>query len=736
MLQIGVMAIISNEIYKKTIALFFSPQVAGQETQKKQIDFALEIHTGSNGRKEMLLRLTDKSDPFFLHQLILNEEDFADLKSQQGILVDYSSFPPKLTELFELCLAESHSEAPKFLLKFQQSCLSDGKATLSIVEATQFRHLVHLSLVLSLANDCEVKKYLATCLSKLQQERATTESSLRTTIRDLEARLSQCQTSLENTCHELSVLRADLDSRVSQMEAKFSQQMASAQEKHLKEKSQLQNEVEARRIERESFFQTSLGQFEDRVKSLEGENKELVEKKYKNEASIRDLKSKLEVCDCELQRFKSEISNIRNENTALSNECHEKEKAVHNLKTKIAVLEQDVKSKSLIIQRSQEQVEMANQQRVKSDDNTELLKNKVSELEQNLKHASDDNSKANDIIRKLQEDLRLSYGKLKLKNSVTIQQEKLVSEKTGQLEKTEAQLKVTEAELHSCHDQVAKLREDLKNANSKLEENQKILDSNEKIIQYLNKQITDSQLSHRSSQMNFGNSSNVISKFGANNVQNTSRGGGLQAASPTNIQSPNHYQWNSTHHTYNSAYPGVGNNSTNYQDNYQKTYHNGGTPLATFSASPGTSPRDRFPASGAPNVANGEGAGESLPSKYLKSSNVINLPKSSTASESCRGVGDKDLMNGLGLPPRRSSASDDSRAPVMGHVNAANDLAQKQQLAQTQMKIHNMSIASTAHSTSSKANGSVAAGVSASHKTPVMSAYFMPPHAQSNTYKK
>ena len=709
------MAIISNEIYKKTIALFFSPQVAGQETQKKQIDFALEIHTGSNGRKEMLLRLTDKTDPFFLHQLILNEEDFADLKSQQGILVDYSSFPPKLTELFELCLAESHSDSPKFLLKFQQSCLSDGKATLSIVEATQFRHLVHLSLVLSLANDCEVKKYLATCLSKLQQERATTESNLRTTIRDLEGRLSQCQTSLENTCHELSVLRADLDSRVSQMEAKFSQEMAFAQERHLKEKSQLQNEAEARRIERESFFQTSLGQFEDRVKNLECENKDLVDKKYKNEAAIRDLKSKLEVCDSELQRFKSEINTVRSENAAFANESHDKEKAIHNLKTKIAVLEQDVKSKNLIIQRSQEQVDMANQQRVKSDDNTELLKSKVAELEQNLKHASEDNSKANDIIRKLQEDLRLSYGKLKLKNSVTIQQEKLVGEKTSQLEKAEAQLKVFQGELNTSHEQNGKLKEDLKNATSKLDENQKILDSNEKIIQYLNKQITDSQLTQRSGNLNFGNSTNVVAKFGAgnstaNSVQNIT--GGHQVASPTNGPSPNHYQWNSTHHTYNSGYPGAtNNNSTNYHD-----YHPNGTPFSRTTGSPGNSPRERFPS--APGVSNG---GESLPAKYLKSSNVVNLPK--PGNESSRGAGDKDIMSGA-LPPRRTSASED-RGGMYSHVSASNDISQKHQLAQTQMKIHNMSIASTAHSTSSKANGGT-------QRTPVMSAYFMPSHAQAN----
>lgn len=35
------------------------------------------------------------------------------LKSQQGLLVDFSSFPQKFIDLLELCIAETGKEDPK-----------------------------------------------------------------------------------------------------------------------------------------------------------------------------------------------------------------------------------------------------------------------------------------------------------------------------------------------------------------------------------------------------------------------------------------------------------------------------------------------------------------------------------------------------------------------------------------------------------------------------------------------
>ena len=92
--------------------------------------------------KELIVRLTNESDPFFLYTLSLSEEDFqrcihdllidtnschsmilpppflpplSSLKVQQGLLVDFSDFPKKLIDLLELCLSENNKDSPKYV---------------------------------------------------------------------------------------------------------------------------------------------------------------------------------------------------------------------------------------------------------------------------------------------------------------------------------------------------------------------------------------------------------------------------------------------------------------------------------------------------------------------------------------------------------------------------------------------------------------------------------------------
>ena len=56
------------------------------------------------------------------------------------------------------------------------------------------------------------------------------------------------------------------------------------------------------------------------------------------------------------------------------------------------------------------------------------------------RHSCETLLQANEIIKKLQGDLKTLMGKLKLKNTVTIQQEKLLAEKEEKLQKEQKEL--------------------------------------------------------------------------------------------------------------------------------------------------------------------------------------------------------------------------------------------------------------------------------------------------------
>jgi hypothetical protein len=55
----------------------------------------------------MCVEVTDEAvggDPTFLHSLSVGEHDFADLKADQAILVDFSAFPELFIDLLKQCV--------------------------------------------------------------------------------------------------------------------------------------------------------------------------------------------------------------------------------------------------------------------------------------------------------------------------------------------------------------------------------------------------------------------------------------------------------------------------------------------------------------------------------------------------------------------------------------------------------------------------------------------------------
>jgi spindle assembly abnormal protein 6 len=63
--------------------------------------------------KVLSVQLTEDTDLFFLYTLEMSEEEFYQLKQEQGLLVDFSSFPMKFIELLNMCIACEKEIHPK-----------------------------------------------------------------------------------------------------------------------------------------------------------------------------------------------------------------------------------------------------------------------------------------------------------------------------------------------------------------------------------------------------------------------------------------------------------------------------------------------------------------------------------------------------------------------------------------------------------------------------------------------
>eukprot|EP00983_Pelagomonas_calceolata_P119132 1160573-Pelagomonas_calceolata.AAC.2 len=101
------------------------------------------------------IHISSESDLFFLHSLEVSEEDFQSLKNEQGILVDFASFPGKVITLLDRCINSLPTDAPRF-----QAVLTarGSESVFRIMETNDFKQLPHITLAFRPGNDAAVKQ--------------------------------------------------------------------------------------------------------------------------------------------------------------------------------------------------------------------------------------------------------------------------------------------------------------------------------------------------------------------------------------------------------------------------------------------------------------------------------------------------------------------------------------------------------------------------------------------------
>nr|XP_020644306.1 spindle assembly abnormal protein 6 homolog isoform X3 [Pogona vitticeps] len=483
-----------------------------------RVNIELQSTTSPIHRKDLIVRLTEDADPFFLYNLVISEEDFQSLKLQQSLLVDFAAFPQRFIDLLQHCIQEQNKDIPRFLLQLisSGSNLDHTPSFLNVIETNPFKHLTHLSLKFLPGNDAEIKKFLGACLKCVKEEKLLLEEKLSKTEENLTRQLSYTQQSLSEKSKELDRLRSEWTSKTASLTNKHNQELTNEKEKALQTQAQYQQQYEQQKKDLESLHQKTVQQLQNRLKDLEIANKDLLERRYKGDSTVRELKSKLSGIEDECQRAKQEVQSLRRENSTLDAECHEKDKEVNQLQMRVAVLEQEIKDKDQLINTTKEVLDRTQEQKANLEENVDQKQNQIGKLEATLKSLSAELLKANEIIKKLQGDVKTLMSKLKLKNTVTIQQEKLLAEKEEKLQKEQKELHMAENSLREKEQEVSKLQEQLETTVQKLEESKHLLKTNENVITWLNKQLNEIQMTKKQEALGMSTSpSNVISRTGS-----------------------------------------------------------------------------------------------------------------------------------------------------------------------------------------------------------------------------
>ncbi|XP_070602575.1 spindle assembly abnormal protein 6 homolog isoform X2 [Erythrolamprus reginae] len=507
----------SESLFSQLVPVQVKCQGCEERRIKVRVSVEMQSTTNPIHRKDLVVRLTEDSDPFFLYNLVISEEDFQSLKLQQSLLVDFSAFPQRFIDLLQHCIQEQDKEIPRFLLQLVSSgsSLDHTASFLNVVETNPFKHLTHLSLKFLPGNDAEIKKFLASCLKSTKEEKVLLEQKLSRTEEDLTRQLNYTQQTLLEKSRELDNLRSEWTSKLASLNSKHTQELSNEKEKTLQAQALYQQQNDQQKRDLENVHQKTVQQLQNRLKELELANKDLMERRYKGDSTVRELKTKLSSAEDECQRMKQEVLSLRRENATLDAECHEKEKQVNQLQMRVAVLEQEIKDKDQLIARTKEVLEATQEQKANLEENAEKKQLQIGKLETSLKALSTEFLKANEIIKKLQGDVKTLMNKLKLKNTVTVQQEKLLAEKEEKLHKEQKELQELESSLREKEQEICKLQEQLETTVQKLEESKHLLKTNENVITWLNKQLNEAQLTRKQEMLGTSTSSNTVSRTGS-----------------------------------------------------------------------------------------------------------------------------------------------------------------------------------------------------------------------------
>ncbi|CAG5093737.1 Similar to SASS6: Spindle assembly abnormal protein 6 homolog (Gallus gallus) [Cotesia congregata] len=241
-------------------------------------------------------------------------------------------------------------------------------------------------------------------------------------------------------------------------------------------------------------------QHSDTLQQLHTENAELRSQNitYKDkqsflEATNKEQAKQLQNLERELNLAQRDLSQLKKQNAKLDVDYHEKDRYVNELKTRVAVMEQELKDKAILISKHLEMLKTSKEQKQQLEEMLAQKENQVQRKQNALKNVSDEVIKANDIIKKLQNDLESTKTKLKLRTGIALEQERLLDAKQKELCEMQSKLDELTKELKATKTELDSSKDQLKIMQSQLEDKEKIIKNNDNVISWLNRRLAESQ---------------------------------------------------------------------------------------------------------------------------------------------------------------------------------------------------------------------------------------------------
>ena len=387
--------------------------------------------------------------------------------------------------LLDISIGEENSESQKNYTVLEFSDNRGDEVVFKIQEISRFRTLEHLSIKLRKGNDAKVREYLGECYRQLKSEHTNKLKE----IDELTKLLQDHKSQNDSLQIQVETQRRECSQRIEEERNLAAHEISQTH-------SEYRNKLEKEQKEFSDVFNTKIRELENQNKVLDYDLKAMTKKNMQNESTLQriseeniSLRHELQNKEGEHKRQLDEKNIVDQQKDELIQNVNQLKLNVHTLHHEKLKLEGDKENRDMQMAHLKNQFESLSQE-------LKDKKEKVEKRDQTVRNVSQELLKANKIIEQLQHTNVKLNNKLKACDQIYNAQEKVVEQKSSELEIAREQLREKTDQMSDKQNDNQLLDQKLKESEKNVEDLSHKVESKDRLVQWLNKQLTDVQKNH------------------------------------------------------------------------------------------------------------------------------------------------------------------------------------------------------------------------------------------------
>ncbi|KAJ3290104.1 Spindle assembly abnormal protein 6 [Rhizoclosmatium sp. JEL0117] len=434
-------------------------------------------------------RLTSAADVFFVFEAVVQRNDFDALRKRQHLLVAFDALEDMALALLDQC----SKDPTRFQARLSVS-QSHEPSVLQIIETNAFKHITHLALDFVQANDNAIKQHLAALVDHFSKESKLLATKLMDTEADMSAKLRAQESSAHALSLELESLKISHAEQASRLELQHSIQLSKERDAFLKEKDGLKDGFEKERRALVDRYEEKIRSISSTSTSLQTTTSQLEARIAHLDHALSSLQNKHHHLEQEYSTAKHDLAAGKQTNHHLSIQNSDLERTVDGLRKRVGDLERISSEREDSVRRLEKERVERESMKGRLEEALEECQRQKEGLEEGFRTATEEINKGNEIIRKIQADLKSAKSKIKLKNVVALQQEKLLDERASIIEMHEKELESLKGTVGRMQKEAEEYKTRIEELNKSVEEGKKIIGENTHVIEWLHKQLNEEAL--------------------------------------------------------------------------------------------------------------------------------------------------------------------------------------------------------------------------------------------------